>query len=102
MALLGKILLKHLYLSMVQLHLDYLCQIWTLTLLKTRKKKKLEDMQKFSCKLASQQCDSKYQDLLQLYELPSLEECRLHLKLGLMFKIITQPLLQSRYTIFLC
>ena len=59
----------------------------TLTLLKTRKK--LEDVQKFACRLASQQRDCTYQDLLQLYELPSLEERTLHLKLGLMFKIIT-------------
>ena len=34
------------------------------------------------------QWDSSYQDLLQLFELQTLEECRLDLKLGLMFKII--------------
>jgi len=43
------------------------------------------------CRLASHQWDSSYQDLLQLYQLPSLEEHRLHLKnlmFRLMFKII--------------
>jgi len=45
-------------------------------------------LQKFACKLASHQWDSSYLDLLQLYQLPSLEERKLHLKLGLMFKII--------------
>ena len=78
--------LKQLYLSMVRPHLDYACQIWDPHLAKD--KKKLEDVQKFGCRLASHQWDSTYQDLLQLYELPSLEELRLHLKLGLMFKII--------------
>ena len=71
---------------MVRPHLDYACQIWDPHLAKD--KKKLEDVQKFACRLASHQWDASYQDLLQLYELPTLEECRLHLKLGLMFKII--------------
>ena len=75
-----------LYLSIVRSHLDYACQIWDLTLLKTEKK--LEDVQKFACRLASHQWDSSYHDLLQLHELPSLEERRLYLKLGWMFKII--------------
>ena len=78
--------LKQLYLSMVRPHLDYASQIWDPHLAKD--KKKLEDVQRFACRLASHQWDASYQDLLQLYELPTLEECRLHLKLGLMFKII--------------
>jgi len=83
---------------MVQLHLDYRCQIWDPHLVKD--KKETGGRANFACRLASQQCDCSYRDLLQLYELPSLEERTLHLKLGLMFKIITQPLLQSRHTIF--
>jgi len=42
-----------------------------------------------ACRLASHQWDSGYQDLLQLYELPSLEEHRLHLKLGLIVKFFS-------------
>ncbi len=75
--------LKQMYLSMVRPHLDY---AWDPHLAKD--KKKLEDVQRFACRLASHQWDASYQDLLQLYELPTLEERRLHLKLGLMFKII--------------
>jgi hypothetical protein len=48
----------------------------------------LEDVQKFGCKLAAHQWDSGYQELLDLFELPSFEDRRLHLKLGLMLKII--------------
>ena len=64
---------------MVRPHLDYTCQICDPHLAKD--KKKLEDVQKFACRLASHQWDASYQELLQLYELPSLEERRL-------FKII--------------
>ncbi len=78
--------LKQLYFSMVRPHLDYACQIWDSHLAKD--KKKLEDVQRFACRLASHQWDASYQDLLQLYKLPTVEEHRLHLKLGLMFKII--------------
>jgi len=45
-------------------------------------------VQTFACRLASHQWDSSYLDLLQLYQLPPLEERRMHLKLGLMFKIL--------------
>ena len=78
--------LKQLYVSLVRPHLEYACQIWDPHLIKD--KKLLEDVQKFGCKLAAHQWDSGYQDLLQLFELRTLEERRLHLKLGLMFKII--------------
>ena len=72
---------------MVQPHLDYhACLIWDPHLAKD--KKKLEGVQKFACRLASHQWDASYQELLQLCEIPSLEERRLHLKHGLMFKII--------------
>ena len=42
--------------------------------MKKQPKKKLEDVQKFACRLASYQWDASYQELLQLYELPSQEE----------------------------
>ena len=78
--------LKQLYLSMFQPHLDYACLIWDPHLAKV--KKKLEGVQKFACRLASHRWDASYQELLQLCEQPSLKERRLHLKLGLIFKII--------------
>ena len=48
----------------------------------------LEDVQKFGLRLAAHQWDLNYQDLLDLFQLPTLEECRLELKLGLLFKTI--------------
>ena len=63
--------LKQLYLSMVRPHLDYACQIWDPHLVKD--KKILEDAQKFARRLAAHQWDSGYQDLLRLYQLPSLD-----------------------------
>ena len=51
-------------------------------------KKNLEDVQKFGLRLAVHQWDSNCQDLLELFQLPTLEEHRLELKLGLLFKII--------------
>jgi len=63
------------------------CRSGNLTLLQTREYWR-------TCKslpvarLVTHQWDSSYQDLLQLYQLPSHEECRLHLKRGLMFKIV--------------
>ena len=64
--------LKQLYLSLVRPHLDYACQIWDPHLAKD--KVKLENVQKFACKLASHQWDTGYQELLELFELPTLEE----------------------------
>ncbi len=83
----GSATLEQLYLSIVHPHLDYACQIWDPHLAKD--KKKLEDVQRFACRLASHQWNASYHNLLQLYELPTLEERRLHLKLGLMFKLFT-------------
>ena len=78
--------LKQLYLSLVRPHLDYACQIWDPHLAKD--KVKLENVQKFACKLASHQWDAGYQELLELFELPTLEERRLELKMGLLLKIL--------------
>ena len=78
--------LKQLYTSLVRPHLEYACQVWDPHLVKD--KKALEDVQKFGCRLAAYQWDLGYQELLNLFELQSLEQRRLDLKLGLMFKII--------------
>ena len=49
---------------------------------------KLESVQKFGLKLASCQWDAGYNELLDLFNLPTLKERRIHLKLGLLFKIV--------------
>ena len=51
-------------------------------------KKMLENVQKFGCRVAAHQWDTSYQELLKLFELQPLKQCRLHVKLGLIFKII--------------
>ena len=78
--------IKQLYLSLVRPHLEYACQVLDPHLL--RDKKKLEGVQKFGLRLASHQWDAGYQDLLNLFDLPTLEERRTDLKLGLLFQII--------------
>ena len=78
--------LRQLYISLVRPHLEYAYPVWDPHLVKD--KKTLEDVQKFGCRLAAHQWNSGYQELLDLFELQSLEQRRLHLKLGLMFKII--------------
>ena len=78
--------IKHLYLSLVRPHLEYACQVWDPHLVKD--KSRLENVQKFGLRIAARQWDAGYDDLLQLFDLPTLEERRTHLKLGLLFKII--------------
>ena len=79
-------MIKQLYLSMVRPHLEYACQVWDPYLI--RDKRNLESVQKFGLKLASRQWDAGYNELLDLFNLPTLEERRIHLKLGLLFKIV--------------
>ena len=45
-------------------------------------------MQKFACRIASGRRDASYLEHLDLLQLPNLEERRLDLKLGLLFKIL--------------
>ena len=78
--------LKQLYLSLVRPHIEYGCQVWDPHLAKD--KKALEDVQKFGLRLASHRWGASYNELLDLFDLPSHEDCRLHLKLGLLFKIV--------------
>ena len=78
--------IKQLYLSLVRPHLDYACQVWDPHLEKD--KRKLESVQKFGCRLAAHRWDASYQELLDLFDLQPSEKRRLHLKLGLLFKIV--------------
>jgi hypothetical protein len=78
--------LKQLYLSLVRPHLEYACQVWDPYLVKD--KKAIENVQKFALKVVTSRWDSSYDELLELVELKPLEERRVELKLGLLFKII--------------
>ena len=67
-------------------HLEYASQIWDRHLSKDRIA--LEKVQKFACKLATSRWDSSYEELLSLLDMSPLQDRRLELKLGLMFKLV--------------
>lgn len=52
------------------------------------RQKQAGSVQKFGLRLAARQFDAGYRDLLYSFDLPTLEERRTHLKLGLLFKIM--------------
>ena len=70
--------LEQLYLSLVRPHLEYPCQIWDQHLVKD--KNLLEGVQKFGLGPAAHQWDSNYQDLLELFQISTLEVRRIELK----------------------
>ena len=78
--------LKQLYLSLVRPHMEYACQVWDPHLMKDRKA--IEDVQKFALKVVTSKWDSSYNELLEFAELKPLEDRRVELKLGLLFKIV--------------
>ena len=78
--------LKQLYLSLVRPHLEYACQVWDPHL--ARDKGALEKVQKFACKLATSKWDSSYEELLGLVDIQPLQDRRLELKLGVLFKLV--------------
>ena len=78
--------IKQLYVSLVRPHLEYGSQVWDPHL--TKDKTSLENVQKFACRIASARWEASYEDLLKLFELQTLQERRLHAKLGLLFKIV--------------
>ena len=58
-------------------------------------KKVIEDVQKFALKVVTSKWDSSYDELLELAELKPLEDRRVELKLGLLFKDRTQLMFLS-------
>ena len=74
------------YNILVRPHLEYASPLWDPYLIKDIAK--LESVQKFALKLCSKQWDMDYQDLIELMQLPTLENRRLYLKLCTLYKII--------------
>ena len=75
-----------LYLSLVRPHLDYAASIWSPYT--NKDKTLLENVQKFALRMATRCWDSSYQDLLELVNLPTLEQRRLEARLCLLYRII--------------
>ena len=67
-------------------HLEYGNQVWDPHL--SKDKKCLENVQKFAFWIASACWDASYDDLLEHFDLQTLQECRLHAKLSVLFKLI--------------
>ena len=78
--------LFQLYLSLIRPHLEYGCPVWDPYLLKDRKI--LENVQKFGLRICSKQWDLGYEELLTNFNMPTLADRRLQLKLCTMYKII--------------
>ena len=68
------------YVLLVRPHLEYAN--------KTGEIQSLENVQNFALRMCAKQWNSTYEDLLQLFSLPSLQQRRLYLDLSTMFKIV--------------
>ena len=79
-------ILLQLYISLVRPHLEYASPVWNPYLQKNINT--LEEVQKFALRMCSKQRDQAYSQLLQLFNIPTLSECRLYLDLCTMFKVV--------------
>ncbi len=75
-----------LYASIVHPRLEYAAPVWDPHLQKDCDK--LENTQKFACKMAIKRWDLGYNELLNLTNLPTLADRRLHLKMCSMYKSV--------------
>ena len=78
--------LFQLYLSLVRPHLEYGSSVWSPY--RTGEIKALEDVQKFALRICRKSWDQSYQSLLELFEVPTLEDRRIYADLCTMFKIV--------------
>ena len=85
------ITIKYLHHSLVRPHLDYGYVVWDPYACKNVKS--IEKVQAFACKMASSKCcNAGYYELLGLLDIPSLEQRRTQLKVGIIYKIFHELL----------
>ena len=77
--------LLEMYKSLVRPHFEYAAPVWDPHLLKDIKS--VENVQKYGLKMCLKKWDLGYQELLDLAQLPTLENRRIYLKLCTLFKI---------------
>ena len=65
-------MIKQLYLSMVRPHLEYACQVWDPHLIRDKHKLESARVQKFGLKFAARRWVAGYNELLDLFNLPTL------------------------------
>ena len=82
-----------LYLALVRPHLEYASQVWSPYMLKDVQL--LEKVQKFALRICSKCYLAEYEELLELFDIPSLENRRLFLSLCTLYGIITSHSLPS-------
>ena len=78
--------LFQLYLSLVRPHLEYASSVWSPY--RAGEIKALEDVQKLALRICRKTWDQSYQSLMELFQLPTLEDRRIYLDLCTMFKIV--------------
>ena len=78
--------LFRLFLSLIRPHLEYASPVWSPY--KSGEVQSIENVQKFALKICRKAWDQNYESLLELFQVPSLEERRLYLDLCTMFKIV--------------
>ena len=75
--------LRTLYLTCIRPHLEYACQLWDPYLRKDIDR--LENVQKFACKVCLGAWNLSYDEMLQKLCLPRLDSRRAYLKLNTMY-----------------
>jgi len=73
------------YLTLVHPHLENASQVWNTS--KIGEIDSLENLQIFTLRVCLKQLNSGYDELLQLFSLPTLQQCRLYLDLSTILKV---------------
>ena len=78
--------LLQMYLSLVRPNVEYASQVWSPY--KIREVNSIESVQKFALRMCAKNWNAGYEQLLELFSLPDLQQRRLYLDLCSMFRIV--------------